>query len=351
MQAKKSRLLHFVLPGLLAVAACTSDPVTTVNQNNLGNLTLPGNRASSIPSASPIVLNPSASPSPNPSASSGTSTTVTANYRVSNVLVWEVKPSGKASPVSYLVGTVHAPFAADYSLPAAFVEKLGASKDFYMEANIDDQAALASSVAQQAVDPNQSLQSLLGNDYWAKLKTRLTQIKQVIPDQALNFFKPWFIDNIVGAIPDNTDPKTIMDLVLRERATKAGLSVKYLELASDELAAIQAISATEHIRMIKLSLDQGLEKQADDQKSIFDIYNRGDLAALTKASQDARAESEEYYQNLVKKRNQKWIQTLAAALRLNASVVAVGSLHMVDSDGLVSQLQAQGYDVSQVTFK
>lgn len=329
--------LHYLLPGLLALAACTADPVTTVNQNNLDNLALPGQTSASASPTTPIVLAPSASPA-------------TSTHRVSNLLAWEVKPSGQTAPVSYLIGTVHAPFASGYTLPAAFSAKLAASQDFYLEADVDQLTQAMSDVVQQAIDAKQNLQAALGSDYWTKLKARLSEIGLSVPEQALNLFKPWYVNVMISGAPDNSDPTTIMDLVLRSQASKAGLSLKYLEAATEQLQDLQAISDAEHLRLIKLNLDQGLARQVSDEQKVFAIYNSGDLPALTSAAEEARTESAEYYQHMVLARNQKWVSQLKTALNSRSSVVAVGSLHMVGQDGLVSQLQAQGFSVTQVKF-
>ncbi len=340
-------LLPLLVPGLLALSACgpesnpsTPSSPTSGNTGNLGNLTLPGNQSSSSPR--PIT-------SPSPSASPTTaSPTVEA---VSNVMVWEVRPAGQTQPVSYLTGTVHAPFASNYTLPASFVQQLNASKAFYMEADVDAISQLTQSIANQAIDANGDLQATLGDNYFQRLLTRMTAANLALPSEVLKRLKPWYINLLIASPPgQSSDPNTIMDLVLRKRAIDANIKVNYLESAAAQIEALQNISETELLRLIKVNLDQGVEKLISERKRVFDLYNQGNIAGLEQAEAEARVESAEYFEQLLRKRNQSWLSLLTPQLQKESTFVAVGALHMAGPEGLVQQLQSSGFEVKAITY-
>lgn len=345
------RLLPVLIPGLLALSACENTPTTPIpnpssspssgNSGNLGQLVLPSNQPSSTVSQTPAP-GVSVSPSSVPSASES----------VSNVMVWEVRPTGQAQPVSYLTGTVHAPFAAGYKLPDGFIQQLQASQVFYMEADIDQLNKIAASIVTQAIDAQSDLQTRLGDSYFQKLSTRLTANKLVIPAEVLKRMRPWYINLMIGSAPSTqtVDPNSIMDLVLRERAKTAKITVRYLEEAAGQIDALQAVSEPEQIRLIKLNLDQGVEKLITDRVRVFSLYNRGDIAGLEAAEAEARVESTEYFEQLLRQRNQNWLTALKPVLQKEAAFVAVGALHMAGPEGLVKQLQAAGFDVKVVSY-
>ncbi|PKL78062.1 MAG: hypothetical protein CVV27_03985 [Candidatus Melainabacteria bacterium HGW-Melainabacteria-1] len=327
--------LKYLIPALIALGGCTPDtsPVSSPS-GQLDQLSLPGN-------------SPAASASPTASASPATNA---ATSRASRLLVWEVSPKGQTQPKSHLVGTVHAPLAQGYSLPAEYLSRLKSSTAFYMEADVEQADSIVQQVVNLAIDSSQNLEMRLGDEYWQKLLTRLAQNRLTTPAEALRLLRPWYINLLLGSAPEDPpiDPNTILDLVLRDQARQAGIEIRYLEQPIDQINALRAVSEAEHLRLLKDNLDQGLAKFLSERTQVFDLYNRGDLAGFDRAEAEARQESSEYFEHVLKARNQRWLQTLVPVLGKQSVLIAVGTLHLAGDQGLVQQLQAQGFDVRPV---
>lgn len=337
---------QLAIPGMIAfsLTACTNPPVTTTQQGNLDNLSLPGQNSSSTPSSKPIIL---------PSSSPSSEATVVKSPRLSNVIAWEVRPTGQSEPVSMLVGTVHAPFADGYQLPADFMARLNASKALYLETDVELLDQLTGQIVTQVLNREQNLETMLGTASWTKLLARLAELKLPANPDALRLFRPWYINLMLGSIP-NAEPiklESVMDMSLKQRAETAKIPLRYLESPAEQLSALQAIPADEYVRLIKENLDAGVDKLISERNKIFEIYNTGDLAALEAAEVESRQESEAFFDNMLRKRNQSWLNLLKTQLKTESLTVATGALHMAGSEGLVKQLQAMGFEVKQIEFK
>ncbi|MEZ0373576.1 MAG: TraB/GumN family protein [Candidatus Sericytochromatia bacterium] len=342
------RIKILLIPALL-LSACTSGPATTT-KGNLDQLTLPGSR----PSASPkVTILPG--PSSSPGSSPGASPTNTSSVKVRNLLVWEVKPAGQAGPVSYLIGTLSGPLASDFPIPALISDKLKAAKAYYSEANLNLSTEEAKANTQYVKDDKQNLENMLGAESWQKLQQWLEDGGLVIPDQVLRLFKPWFISQALGStVRDRVLGKfsetSSQEGNLQAQAKQAGIALKYLETVADEFKSEDSVTVAEQLRLLKLELADGPDKLAAELTAVFGSYNRGDLAALEKSEAEARAESEEYYEKNVRQRHQRWVETLKTVLAQEADVVALGAPHLVGSEGLITRLQAQGFEIKRFSF-
>lgn len=314
---------------LLVLSACTTEVPTGnpgSNQGKLNELSLPNG---------------------NQSANSSINSDLS-QVRVKNTLRWQITPVGKSGPTSTLIGTVHAPLAEGYQFPADLTQAIQNAEAFYIEADLDQVAQAAEDVLPQAIDPQQDLSSVLSAEALQTLNQRLSS--KGFPAQILPFLRPWFINLILGSapeglIPDNLD---IMDLQLLKQAKQNQRPLRYLEEAIEPLHQMQSIPAAEHIKVLKTTLAQSKEKTIEEFTQIFTLYNTGDLAQLNQLNADSRAESEAFYQHLIINRNQAWLQKIKPVLQTEAVVIAVGSLHLLGTDGLLEQIKQAGFTVQNL---
>lgn len=341
---KRKKTVAVLLLSLITLTACQSESPTRSNVGSLDNLALPGSEspaATNTSSAKPVILEPSTPASSAPQIKSP---------RVSNTWAYEVKKAG--APTSYLVGTVHAPLADNYAIPTVLIDKLSQSKALYLETDVDAMDKIMTQVVSQVINTQQDLESLLGTESWSKLLARFKELNISIQDKILRFFRPWYINILLSSIP-NAEPvklESIMDLQLRSKALNGKIPLRYLESPAEQISALQAIGEEEYLRLIKQNLSEGVAQQVKDRDRIFAIYNSLNMAELEKAVTEAQAESQVYFENMVRLRNQKWLNLLKAELPTQSLVIAVGALHLAGPDGLVAQLKAQGFEVQPLAF-
>lgn len=328
------RLRRAACVSLLLLSACQpAPPLSSPPSEQLGNLTLPGKAS------------PSASPSVGTTAPDATTSNALAPS-VSNQWVWQVDAPGGAR--SYLIATVHAPLATDYSLPASFTSQLESVSRFYMEADVKAAEALVQQAVTAALDLNASLPEKLGEADWDRLLTRVAPLG--LPPQILPSLRPWYVNLLVSTPPGlvSSPPDKAMDMVLRARAEAAGKPVAFLEAAADQLNALQAVPESTHLSLLKQSLERDDTALQEEYTRIFSLYNRGDVAGLEREERQAQSEAPDYHRIMVSDRNQAWLELLTPVLQRESIMVAVGALHLIGSTGLVTQLQTQGFQVTRL---
>ncbi|PIQ27848.1 hypothetical protein COW36_08520 [bacterium (Candidatus Blackallbacteria) CG17_big_fil_post_rev_8_21_14_2_50_48_46] len=314
----------------LSSFSCAQLPVTTGNSTE--NLT----RSNQKTTASSEITN------------TGSQTAVSVPG-LKNILVWEVRPPQAETPVSYLIGTVHAPFDASFQAPEKVILALKSAARFYMEADVSNAAAINSEIQKFAVDVTRDNQKSLSESEWATLKTRLTA--QNLPDPVLMRLRPWFINFMLESPPSDpaVSPAQIMDQVLMNTSKAAGVEIGYLETLTEQIQALaDGVSDDIQFTRLKKNLSQPVKDSIAELKRVITAYNSGDLASLAKFDQEDRAEEPEYYQAIVTARNQNWIKILEPVLKERASVVAVGMGHLSGSSSLRSLLETKGFKLQQL---
>ena len=97
------------------------------------------------------------------------------------------------------------------------------------------------------------------------------------------------------------------------------------------------------------NMDYG-KKQMD---RLMTAYHAQDLSAMAKLYEEEDPNNpcpstQEEKDELNKARNEKWMDTLPEIINKKPSFIAVGCLHLVGEDGLISRLRKEGYTVEAV---
>lgn len=295
------------------------------------------------PTPAPSVVKATATPLPseNPRAPSSDPA-----FTLRNQWMWKVTKAG--APTSYLVGSVHAPFATDYEPPQDFWDNITSASTLFIETDVSDASALQSQVLLTAFDLSQNLQSQFDANTWNKLLERTRKVG--LPDSAVPTLKPWYLYLVISSSGNpQSAPQTSMDLILKNEAEKLGLKTDILEEASVQLGQLQKVSDPEYIRLIRENLENNTDATASTRR-IFEAYNTNNKAALVALEQESKAQSAEFHQAVLVERNQNWINKLKPRLEKEALVVVAGSLHMFGEQGLIALLETEGYRIERVTL-
>ena len=268
-------------------------------------------------------------------------------------LLWKVSDADNAV---YLLGSFHLLKDDDYPLPAEVDRAFDDSASLLFEI---DPAAMASPGAVAAVmqkymgyDNGETLSTVLPKVTLARLSTLVSAGGGSM--QVFEQSEPWVVN--LGLVMGITQAMGFrqelgLDRSLMARAGAAGKPAAGLETVDDQMRAMDAVPRTEQV--------QGLEEfLADPQKAVRDMGNMhawwraGDVAKL---DGEMRAEmarkSPESYRLLDVERNQAWLPQVEKRLvdsRKDNTLVVVGALHLLGSDGLVEQLRAKGYTVERI---
>jgi uncharacterized protein YbaP (TraB family) len=267
-------------------------------------------------------------------------------------LLWKVSDADSAV---YLLGSFHLLKDDDYPLPAEVDRAFDDSASLLFEVDPAAMTAPESVAAMQkymAYDNGETLSTVLPKSTLARLSTLVSAGGGSV--QALEHSEPWAVN--LGLVLGVTRamgfrPELGLDRTLMARAAAAGKPTAGLETVDDQMKAMDAVPHAEQAQELE-------EFLADPQKAVREM---GDMHAWWRAGDVAKLDGEmraemarktpESYRLLDVARNQAWLPQVEKRLadsRKDNTLVVVGALHLLGSDGLVEQLRAKGYAVERI---
>ena len=126
--------------------------------------------------------------------------------------------------------------------------------------------------------------------------------------------------------------------------------IQSLETPEQQLEFLQALAKIDG----DINIDYTLRDLGQLPKIIEELkrgWRSGDLTLLENnvSVVQLRDEYPEVYQALLVTRNNNWMKQLVTLFNDNAiEIVLVGAMHLVGQEGLVNQLQLQGFNVEQL---
>lgn len=271
---------------------------------------------------------------------------------VKRPLLWKVSDADNSV---YLLGSFHLLKTDDYPLPVEVDRAFDDSKSVLFEV---DPAAMTSpdTVAKMqqymAYEDGKSLSTVLPKATLEKLTTLVSASGSSM--QALEHSEPWAVS--LGLVLGITQamgfrPELGLDRKLMERAGEAGKPATGLETVEDQMKAMDSVPYVEQAQ----GMDEFL---TDPQKAIRQMndmhtwWRTGDVAKLdTEMRAEMARKTPESYRLLDVERNRAWMPQVEKRLtesKADNTLVVVGALHLLGSDGLVEQLKAKGYTVERV---
>lgn len=267
-------------------------------------------------------------------------------------LLWKV--TGPGDSRLYLLGSFHLLKPQDYPLSTDVEQAFGASQRVLFELSPEDMQSpqLASRMVQAAVRTDGSeLKRDLDAATWQKLQAFAAVNK--LPLAQMQGMKPWFVglSISVGQMQKmGLDPALGLDRHFMERAQATGRSTGGLEDIDTQIGMLDGMSVQEQRQMLSEALDQA-DKGDEQARMLHDAWRRGDERLLwTKMAAEMRQQYPQLYQRINTGRNDAWVPKLVPYLQAGqgGTLVVVGTLHLLGSDGVVEKLRAKGYKVERV---
>jgi uncharacterized protein YbaP (TraB family) len=263
--------------------------------------------------------------------------------------LWRVSKGGAAI---YIAGSIHVLRPEDYPLPDM------------LESTFKSSAGLVEEIDLSRFDPEsaQLLMMQLGSypaghslktDLPPAIYQRVVELaKQQKADMAmLEPMKPWLasivlLENQLAA--QGFDPTTGVDIHFADEAEVAKKPVMGLEKASFQLGLLAKLSDKDQQAMLLQSLDQAGTAQSD-MDGMMAAWRHGDTASLEKELKDEFGPYPDIYKTILVQRNRNWIPQLEKLAGSGKPYfVVVGALHLVGPDGLLADLQKDGYRIEQL---
>jgi uncharacterized protein len=323
--------------GETSTAAPANAPVTTP-------VTAPVTSPAAPPVTPPITAAPAPAPAPKSVATPNANNTATA-------FLWEVK--SKSNTV-YLFGTVHVGKSEFYPLAPVIEDAFKRSKKIVVEADITkaDESKEIDSLITFA--PPDSLESKISEGLFERVREQLTRLK--IPVDGVKNMKPFIVGGFL-AVTEFTrlgyDMKYGVDAYLIEKAAKEKKPVIELESQLGQIKMLSNMTPVQQEAFLEnavVAIESGASKE--QVVGLVKAWKAGDTKLMQTVAKEATVKgklTEELDELLIYSRHAEMLKKVEGYLAASEShFIAVGSLHLVGSRGLIELLRAKGYQVRQL---
>ncbi len=267
-------------------------------------------------------------------------------------LLWKV--SGGQGSELYLLGSFHLLKADDYPLSADVDRAFAGAQRLLFELSPEEMNSpqLAAQMMQAALRRDgRQLKDDLDPATWQQLEA--WGAANNMPVDRLAGLKPWFVGltiSIAQMTRQGLDPKSGLDRHLMDRAAQANKPAVGLESASSQITMLDSMSIDEQRQLLREALEQ-VDKGDEQSRQLHDAWRRGDDVMLWRdMAAQMKREYPGLYQRINVDRNNAWLPSLQQWLQPGRgnTLVVVGALHLLGSDGVVEKLRAQGYKVERI---
>jgi uncharacterized protein len=271
-------------------------------------------------------------------------------------LLYEVRDpkAAKDTPSVYLFGTLHVGKSSFYPLPDLVDQAYRASKVLVLEANPSDQKDADAITKMIQYPAGETIEKHISPQLNMRLRAQLQRLR--IPAREVLNMRPVMLGGLFPVVEYTRlgyDMRLGLDAHLLERAKKDTKPVKELESPLAQIALLTNMPADLQEAFLDNAIAQlETNRTADMLHTMVAAWMAGDPEAMQRVFDDnARGMKRvnDLNQVLLVKRNETMAGKIVDYLKTGEGhFVAVGSLHLTGTKGLVDMLRARGLDVRQL---
>ena len=258
--------------------------------------------------------------------------------------VWSIKG---AHNTVYLAGSVHALPKEHADFSPQLERAYAAAKIIVMEVDLDDLNPLEAVqfvTSHGTLPADQDLESVMGPDRYASVAKLAASLD--LPEPVIARLEPWAAAMVLtqfALVKSGFDPQLGIDMQVTERAKADGKRIDGLETVIDQLSIFDSRTFDEQSKFLVDSAND-VPKLHEDLDRLVRAWRSGDVRGLEKEFLKERAQAPALYDELLGKRNRKWLPKIEALLDGDQDcLVLVGTLHFVGADGLLALLARDGH--------
>ena len=258
-----------------------------------------------------------------------------------NSLLWKIEGNGLQKP-SYLFGTVHMICKNEFQMSDKLQKAINSSEQAYFEIDMGNPNFMSEMQA-----------NMMGN------KSITSQISKEDADYINSLLKSKFGMGIEAF--DQMKPMMVMSLLMQsafpcELTSLEGEIISQLKDKNRPMGGLSTVKEQYGYldRFIDVNQMVTTIKSLNDEefKTVFEsirsLYQNEDIKGLDDIMVKYTGANPEMYDILMVERNVIWSERIPEIISKQSTLVAVGSGHLAGEKGLISLLQAKGYQLTPV---
>jgi uncharacterized protein YbaP (TraB family) len=259
-------------------------------------------------------------------------------------LLWEVSGNGILSP-SYLFGTIHLMCADELKMPEVVKGKFDASKQLFLEIDMDDPNMVTEMMSGMQMKGNTTLENLMGKKFDSA--NTIFQSKTGIPLKMLNSAKPFLLMSMIYPSLLGCQPLS-WEGEFQKMAKEKELEIKGLEKLSDQMDVFEKIPYQVQSEML-IKMLQNMDSSKIAFNKMLDVYKTKDINKLYEMTTKDK-DFGEYEGLLLNDRNHNWIPVIGEQAKKMSTFFAFGAGHLGGDKGVISLLRKAGYTVKPILY-
>lgn len=267
-------------------------------------------------------------------------------------LLWKISDADNAV---YLLGSIHLLKEDDYPLSGDIDAALDDAARVVFEVSPEELGSPEASTtflnAANLAD-GRTLSDLLSPRLREKLHRLLARQGGSLDE--VNHYSPWFVNlSLMLGLSHSLgfSSQLGVDQYLMQRAADAGKPTSGLETVDDQVRALTDSPIAEQVSSLEDFLDRPQEMPGE-LSDLHDAWRAGDVERLDRITRvEMMEKAPRSYQLINVERNEAWLPLLRKMLDARGrenTLVVVGAMHLLGSDGIVSRLAEAGYTVERI---
>jgi uncharacterized protein YbaP (TraB family) len=268
-------------------------------------------------------------------------------------LLWKVSGNGLKHS-SYLFGT-------HYLIPIQFLDSVPGlykafnATDVVVGEMVMSNVEATAQIQRAAIMPDhKTMKELLSEENYkvvdaelrSVLKLGLKELSMMNPGLILTLYELELYKKRIGLI-DEKQSDSYFQLVAEEKGKK----VVGLETVEQQIEVLFGNGSLQRQAEVLFETIQHKDSIIAEMSHLNKLYKAGkldELVTLTKGRGTVTDMTDEEYAKNVDNRNAKWLEKLPDLMKESPCFVAVGALHLGGKNGLIKQLEKDGYKVKAV---
>lgn len=261
-------------------------------------------------------------------------------------LLWQITGPAITQP-SYVYGTIHLMCPDDIIVSTELRARFYATKQLYLELDMDDPAVLIKTMSQMKMKNDTTLKQLLSPQQYDSVAAGFKKLTGFSISMMQNM-KPQLLASVIYPSLLGCEGAQAWEQKFMQMAKANNMEIKGLEQIEDQLKIFDEIPYTTQAQEFAETILH-IDSVKKSFNNMLAVYKQKDLGALNKITEQEDVVND-YSELLLTRRNEKWIPEIIEQAKVKPTFFAVGAAHLGNVNGVINLLRKKGYTVTPVYY-